>query len=104
MRDRFLLEALDDLRVLAEWYERLQLGLGDRLTDRVEEFVQARLNSPRLCGRVGRPPRGREVRVGSVRRFSVLVHYEVAATEVVVLSVIHARSRSRPWRRRLNSP
>ena len=103
MRDRFLLEALDDLRVLAEWYEQQQFGLGDRLTDRVEEFVQARLNSPRLCGRVGRPPRGREVRVGLVRRFPVLVHYEVTATEVVVLSVIHARSRSRPWRRRLNS-
>lgn len=104
MRDRFLPDALEDLRLLAEWYDLQSVGLGDRFTDRVEEFVRARLTSPRLCARVGRAPRGREIRVGLTRRFPVLVHYEVTATEIVVLSVVHTRSRSRPWRRRLNSP
>lgn len=104
MTDRFLPEALDDLRVLAEWYELRQPHLGDRFANRVEEFVRARLTFPRLCGRVGRAPRGREIRVGLVRQFPVLVHYEVTTAEVIVLSVVHARSRSRPWQRRLNSP
>ena len=104
MMDRFLLDALEVLRLLAEWYDLQSVGLGDRLTDRVEEFVQARLATPRVCARVARSPRGREIRVGLTRRFPVLIHYEVTAMEIVVLSVVHARSRSRPWRSRLNSP
>jgi hypothetical protein len=35
-----------------------------------------------------------------MRRFQYVVHYEVTATEVVILSVVHARRRSAVWRRR----
>jgi hypothetical protein len=41
------------------------------------------------------------VRVARVGRFLVLMTYEVAATEVIILSVTHARSARQTWRRRL---
>jgi len=39
-----------------------------------------------------------------VPRFPYVIYYEVTAAEVVVLAVVHGRSRYRPWRRRLNTP
>jgi plasmid stabilization system protein ParE len=101
MNYRFLFAALLDVQDYAVWYNGRQPGLGDRFADRVEEFAVALTANPRMCRRVSRPPAGREIREGYLGRFPFLVHYEVTATEVVILSVVHARSRFRPWRQRL---
>lgn len=89
---------------LLDWYESQQVGLGDDFADDFEAFLTRTRGMPHTGTRDSRPPRGREVRYGMSRRFRAVVHYEVTATEVVILSVVHARSNRRPWRRRLNTP
>ncbi len=101
MNVRFLLDALLDVQFIATWYNRRQAGLGDRFTDAVDEFAADRGPFPRSHARVSRAPAGREVREGMTDGFPYRVAYEVTATEVVILSVIHAHRRTRPWRRRL---
>ncbi len=101
MNCRFLIAAILDVQDYALQYNLRQAGLGDRFADRVEEFAIALTVNPRLYRRVSRPPAGREIREGYLGRFPFLVHYEVTAAEVVILSVVHARSRHRPWRGRL---
>ena len=104
MNARLTLAALGDSVDIAAWYERRAAGLGARFLAAVEAFGHRIEASPRGCWRVARAPRGREVRYGFTRRFRAVVHYELTATEVVSLSVVHARSNRRPWRRRLNTP
>ncbi|MCI0700138.1 MAG: type II toxin-antitoxin system RelE/ParE family toxin [Planctomycetia bacterium] len=101
MNHRFLAEAFQDLRDMADWYEAQSPGLGDQFTDAAEAHAQNLAAQPRLYGRVPRAPSGREIRETLVPRFLVRMVYEVTATEVVILSVTHARSRRQPWRRRL---
>ena len=101
MNVRFLLEALLDVQYIAAWYDRQQPGLGDRFADAVEQFAADRTTQPRLYGRVARAPAGREVREGMLQGFLFRVAYEVTATEVVILSVVHARRRTAAWRQRL---
>lgn len=101
MNVRFLLEAIFDVQFIAAWYNQRQPGLGDRFTDAVDEFAADRVTQPRLYGRVRRAPAGREVREGMLPGFMFRVAYEVTATEVVILSVVHARRRLAPWRHRM---
>ena len=103
MRHRFLPQALQDLLDLAQWYESQSPGSGDRVNDAVEARAAVVASQPRTHGRVACAPRGREVRVAVVRPFLVLLTYEVTATEVLILSVTHARSVRQPWRRRLGN-
>lgn len=101
MNPRFLLEAILDVQFIAAWYNRQQSGLGDRFADAVEQFVADRLLQPRLFARDARAPPGREVREGMLRGFLFRMTYEVTDTEVVILSVVHARRRATLWRHRL---
>jgi hypothetical protein len=101
MKHRFISEAYIDLLNLADLYEARLAGLGDRLTNEAEGHAVRMANQPRLYGRVPRAPRGREIRQTLLPSFLVVMTYEVLATEVVILSVTHARSVRRPWRRRL---
>jgi len=101
---RYLPFARQDVIDLANFYNARAHGLGGRFVLDLADYVTLLLAAPRIGTRVTRPPRGREVRYGFTRRFRAVVHYEVAATEVVILSVQHHRSNRRPWRRRLNTP
>jgi plasmid stabilization system protein ParE len=101
MKHRFISQALFDLLSLADWYEAQSAGLGDRFTNEAEAHAARLASQPRLYGRAPRAPRGREIRQTRVPRFLVLMAYEVLSTEVVILSVTHARSVRQPWRRRL---
>jgi hypothetical protein len=94
-------EARIDQSDLADWFEARRPGLGSQVAAALTDLYRTLTAQPRLYGRVNRAPRGREIRVGMPKRFSILVHYEVTATEVVILSVVHARSIRRPWRRRI---
>jgi plasmid stabilization system protein ParE len=101
MNHRFLTEAFWDMIALADWYEDQTPGRGDQFTDATEAHAATLAAQPRLYGRVRRAPRGREIRQTLVPGFLVLMTYEVAATEITILSVTHARSVRQPWRRRL---
>jgi len=85
----------------ADWYDARSPGLGDEFTDEVESKVRDIVRMPRLYPRVYTQRRGHEIRQALVRRFPYLVIYEVTANEVIVVAVIHARSRNRKWRKRI---
>ena len=98
---RFVPLARSDDFDLLDFYDARRPGLGDRFALDVERFIARIRRFPRLYQSVARPPVGREVRIGSTRRFEAVILYEVTATQVVVLSVSHKRSRRPPVRRRL---
>ena len=104
MNARLTSAALGDAVDIAAWYERRRAGLGDQFLAAVEAFGHRIEVSPRVCGRVSRAPRGREVREGILRRFPFILVYEVTANELLIVDISHARSKRRPWRRRLNTP
>ena len=101
MNFRFAPGARFDLFDLVDWNDAQTAGAGTRLATEFDNTLRRVLAGPRGYGRVNRAPRGREIRVAPVRRFLVRMTYEVTATEVVILSVTHARSVRQPWRRRL---
>ena len=101
MNFRFAPGARLDLFDLVDWYEAQTAGAGTRLTTEFNNTLQRVLAQPHSYGRIPRAPRGREVRQVQVRPFQVIMTYEVTATEVIILSVTHARSVRRPWRQRL---
>ncbi|MBA4189923.1 MAG: hypothetical protein C0467_18215 [Planctomycetaceae bacterium] len=86
---------------LVDWYDQLNAGSGDTFFAAFEAALQRILVQPRGYGRVSRAPTGREVREALIRGYLVLITFEVTATEVVILSVTHARAARRPWRQRL---
>ena len=98
MNPRLLPGAADDLADIVDWLDQQPLQLGTRFRAAVNTLVNRLCQQPRMYGRVRRAPR---VRVAPMRRFSYVVHFEVTATEIVILSVVHARRRAAPRRHRL---
>jgi plasmid stabilization system protein ParE len=94
-RVRLLLEAEEELRDAAQFYERLQPGLGQALLQEV------RLATKRIAERpmVSRVERG-DIRVRSILRFPYRIYYRVRAEEIVVIAVGHRRRRPGYWRHR----
>jgi plasmid stabilization system protein ParE len=90
-------EALD----AADWYDRQTTGVSDRFLFALDTLVANLTAHPRMYGRVGYAPAGREVRRAQIPGFLFLVVYEIRATEVVILSITHARSVRQRWRGRL---
>lgn len=90
-----------DVIDIADWYDRQSPGLGRQFEMAVDDLVALLAVQPRVYGRVGRPPRGREVREGPVPNFPYVAVYEVRPAAVLVVSVTHAKARRRPWLRRL---
>ncbi|MBX9582339.1 MAG: type II toxin-antitoxin system RelE/ParE family toxin [Gemmataceae bacterium] len=101
MSARLAPEALYDAIDAADWYEQQSPGLGTRFEAAVDALVLTLTAQPRLYPRVARAPRGREIREGPVPGFPFVAGYEVIGADVVVLSIDHARSIRRRWRRRL---
>ena len=101
MNFRYAPGADDDLFDLAAWFDARSAGQGARFAAAMAAFITRVQTFPRMYGRARGASRGRDVRVGMPQRFPALVHYEVTATEVVILSVGHASRRAHPWRRRL---
>jgi plasmid stabilization system protein ParE len=102
MNYRFLPEARWDLFDAADRYEAQLAGLGQEFSDEVEAKVQVIAGRPRQYGQVNPPVRGREVRQALVRRFPYTVVYEVTASEVIIVAVVHVRRSRRAWRPRLS--
>lgn len=89
-----ILDAADD-------YEAKLKGLGPKFMSAVDAAIRRIGKSPRLYSAAPRTPRGREVRFGLVRRFPYAVYFEVLASEVVILAVVHVRRHRRTWFSRL---
>ena len=85
----------------ADEYESQVRGLGQQFYAAVDDAVQKIAAQPRAYSSAPGVPPGRDVRLRRVNRFSYLIYYEVAATEVVIMAVVHARRSQRVWRRRL---
>ena len=101
MNPRALPGATADITDIVDWLDQQPLRWGTRFRAALNTLVNRLCQQPRMYGRVSRAPRGREVRVAPMRRFNYIVHYEVTAAEVVILSVVHARRRAALWRHRL---
>ena len=93
--------AREDYDSLLNWYAATSHSLANQFVDDYLEFLRKVQTQPRIYALVHRSPRGREIRVGQLSIFPILVHYEVLATRLVILSLTHAHRRSSPWRRRL---
>lgn len=93
--------AESDIVEMADFFDRQFENGGAYFLERLTALYLRLLDQPRLYQQASRCPRGREVRVGRAKPFEVIAFYEVTATEIVILSVVHARSRRWPWRQRL---
>ncbi|HVL15448.1 MAG TPA: type II toxin-antitoxin system RelE/ParE family toxin [Gemmata sp.] len=93
-------ESLD----VADAYDQLTPGLGQRFLEALDAFVAIVASQPRLYPRVRQRTGGREVREGLLTGFLFIVVYEVTPAEIVILSVTHGKRRTRPWRQRLTPP
>ena len=96
--------ALAELLDLEAWYDAQTRGL---CRDVRQDFLafSARIGShPQLYQVVPVCPRGREIRYGNTDRFPTLVVYEVLATHLGILVVVHAKTHPSRWRRRLSNP
>jgi plasmid stabilization system protein ParE len=85
----------------ADAYDQQSPGTGARFFQAVDDLVARLTTQPRMYGRVPRAPRGHAVRRALLPGFLYTAVYLVTATEVIILSVTHARSIRQPWRRRL---
>jgi plasmid stabilization system protein ParE len=98
---RLLAAAQIDVLDAADEYDQQSPGAGDRFITAVDDMVARLTTHPRMYGRIARAPRRHEIRQARIRGFLYVAVYLVTATEVVILSVTHARSARNPWRRRL---
>jgi plasmid stabilization system protein ParE len=101
MTYRYAAGSRAELLVLADWFEARRPGAGDAFATDMEGLIQRLLVFPRMYAREPRSPRGREFRIGLTSSYPAVVMYEVTPTEIIILSVTHARAKRRPWRRRI---
>ena len=76
-------------------------GRGLRFRTYCHRWISMLSTFPQLGGRVRRSVPGREVRLLILKKYRYLVHYEVTAQEIIILSVTDGRRRGHPWRQRL---
>ena len=98
---RMVDEALSEVIETAGRIENARAGYGERFFCAVESFKQIISQFPQLYEEVLRPPKGRDIRQGTLNGFPHVVVYEVKTDEIVILSVTHGHQRNRPWRGRL---
>lgn len=101
MNFRFAPGARMDVFDLVDWYDQQNPGSGDAFYLAFEAMLKLIVAQPRVYSRVAHTPARREVREALIHGYLVIITFEVAPTDVLILSVIHARSVRRPWRRRL---
>lgn len=95
MRVEFHPEALAEFRAAAEYYEKQQLGLGERFANAVEMAV---------AHVVAAPESGRIIEDG-IRRcltkvFPYTVLYLIGPDHILVVAVMHCRREPGYWRNR----
>ncbi len=89
-------EAEQDIDEAYAWYERQQVGLGERFLTAVDACIQAICRTPEMHAKIHE-----EYRRGLVRRFPYGVFYEYAEGTVIVYCVFHMSQDPEKWRQRL---
>jgi len=98
---RFLAPARSDFDDAVDWFASQQPASVNNFIAEAYATVQRMLATPHGFPRAGRVAGGRQARVSTVHRFGYLVYYEVTATELLILCVVHSKRGSHPWRQRL---
>jgi plasmid stabilization system protein ParE len=88
-------EALDDVLLAREWYERQSPGLGDVFAAMVEQLLERIAATPELYAATFRG-----VRPAQLRRFPYVVYYRVLTDRIEVLAVLHGSRDPRAWKKR----
>ena len=92
---RILLEAQEELRAAAHFYEAEQPGLGHALIQEVRRSFERIAEQP-MASRVERG----EVRVRSISRFPYRIYYRARPDEILVIAVGHRRRKPGFWHAR----
>ncbi len=97
MTDVVLLpKARNDLSKAARYLELEKLGLGNRLTDEIQDALGRLSLNPQVGAEVAPG-----VRKLVVRRFPYSLLYRITPEYVLVLAVVHQRRHPRRWQDRL---
>jgi toxin ParE1/3/4 len=84
--------AVSDLRAAREWYDRLNVDLGNRLVDDVLGAVKLARERPTSF-----PLVKRNVRTVRCKRFPYRVYFRDTGEQVVVLAIYHTARDPRGW-------
>jgi plasmid stabilization system protein ParE len=99
-RFRILGGAQADQEELEASYEAARPGHGVKFAERVQEFVESILVFPRMYSRVRRRSDPREIRIGALRQFPVVVEYVIEGDEIIIQYLKHGRRDYRRFLRR----
>ncbi len=84
-----------DIRIIFEWYESQQLGLGEEFLSRLRESLEAVRVLPESA-----PLIYKSVRRAIVSKFPYLVFYISQPVRVVILAILHSSRNPASWPRR----
>src|SRR5262249_47020399 len=97
---RILLSARIEVEEAAQWYEAQRAGLGLEFIDAVQTAVLTIEANPGRFAALETNDTNRKVHRYLLKRFPYVLIYEFRPTEIVLLSVAHARRRPGHWKRR----
>ena len=81
----------------AQWYESQRAGLGLEFVDAVQTAVSTIEANPKSFAALETNYTERKVHRYLLRRFPYVIIYEFQSTEIVLLSIAHARRRPDYW-------
>jgi len=89
-----MLEARDDIRLAASWYNDQRKGLGKLFLDRVRACVSSLKPNPYIC-----QVRYRNVHTALVEQFPYMVHYTIddGTMTIYIIAVIHTSQNPGLW-------
>ena len=90
-------EAIEDLRLVRDYYDAIRIGLGDEFLDEFEVAMGKVCRNPLAFDPLGRSTYRRII----MERFSYSVIYSTSANEIEVAVVVHTHRRPTVWRKRL---
>ncbi|CAN5126361.1 hypothetical protein BH11PLA2_BH11PLA2_14360 [soil metagenome] len=86
-----------DVIDIGDAYAAIRMELAHDFVLKYEQFLEGISDVPKMCGKVSKCPRGRDIREGLFDTYPYIVTYELTATEIIILSVVHARRNDKPW-------
>jgi toxin ParE1/3/4 len=89
-------EAQADLLAARDWYNRHRADLGQEFAEAVEQLLARIEILPELY-----PAVLRNVRRGKLRKFPYVVYYQVLASRVEVIAILHGSRNPQIWQDRV---
>ena len=91
-------EAKDEIRKVADYYQRRRQGLGEEFLAELEAVIGKILMNPLRCARIS----GR-FRCCLVKRFPFGIIYAIDDDQIFVAAVAHSKRRPGYWKQRVGS-